>query len=205
MLVSLYKKNLVKINHSALELVCAKSLLKDGYSVKVEQRLDSVLVCDLLGTARGRQVVVEIETGFIPPESALEPSAYAQSRIASKIARYGRFGGKFALGTTPSYVLNLPAFFIGPRRGRTASGAAEIKALTDVHYHNPPVSMEELMQARLDSIFIIDVDSASTHEVDPRKYSESAAAFVGSNGFSQGLYPVKGSREGGFNFGQDTV
>ena len=177
-LVTLYGKNLVKINHSALELVCARALVKQGYEVKVESRLDSSLVCDVLGTRGDGRLIVEIETGFIPPEAALQPSAYARSRVASKIARYSRFAGRFALGTTPTYVLDLPEFFLKPPRARKAGEAAAMKALTDAVYNNPPISIEELMQARVHSVFVIDVDSAETREVDPESYREEASAFA---------------------------
>lgn len=188
-LVSLYEKNLVKINHSALELVCARSLVKQGYAVKVEQRLDKTLVCDVMGTRGDGQLIVEIETGFIPPEAALEPAAYARSRIASKIARYSRFAGKFALGTTPSYILDLPEFFVRPPRNRTREEAAEIKALTDVRYNKPPISIDELMQARLHMIFLIDVDSASTQELDPDTYDRTALVLLDWHRIVQGLNP----------------
>ena len=178
-LVKLYRKNLVKINHSALELVCARSLVNAGYSVKVEHRLDRALICDVIGTRGDGPLIVEIETGFIPPEAALEPSAYARSRIASKVARYSRFAGKFALGTTPSYVLDLPEFFVKPPRERSLTEAERIKALTDVRYNEPPISIEELMHARVHMIFVIDVDSASTQEVDPETYVDTTAALLG--------------------------
>lgn len=177
-LVNLYKKNLVKINHSALELVCARSLVKQGYAVKVEHALDKSLVCDVMGTRGDGPLIVEIETGFIPPEAALEPAAYSRSRVASKIARYSRFAGKFALGTTPSYVLDLPEFFVKPPRTRSLVEAGEIKALTDVRYNKPPISIDELLQARLHVVFMIDVDSASTREFDPESYFRMASAML---------------------------
>ena len=169
-LVKLYRKNLVKINHSALELVCARGLIKQGYEVKVEYRLDKALVCDVMGIRGDGPLIVVIETGFIPPEEALDPSAYARSRIASKIARYSRFAGKFALGTTPSYLLDLPEFFVKPPRTRSPAEAERIKALTDVRYNQPPISVEELMHSRVHMIFLIDVDTATTNEVDPETY-----------------------------------
>ena len=55
-LVGMYKKNLVKINHSALELVCARNLIRQGYEVKVEHRLDRSLVCDVFGVNDDRLV-----------------------------------------------------------------------------------------------------------------------------------------------------
>ncbi len=201
-LVGLYKKNFVKINHSALELVCSRDLIKQGYDVKVEHKLDKALVCDIMGVRGDGGLIVEIETGFIPPEAALKPSVYARSRIASKIARYSRFAGKFALGTTPSYVLDFPTFFVKPPRTRTAKEAAEIKALTDVYYNNPSIPVGELMHARLHSVFVIDVDTGKTHEVDPQSYAETSSAFTRRNDAAQALYPNRRSRGRVFNLGE---
>ncbi len=198
--MGLYRKNFVKINHSALELVCAGGLIKQGYDVTVEHKLDRALVCDVMGTRGDGPLIVEIETGFVPPEAALKPSVYARSRIASKIARYSRFAGKFALGTTPSYVLDFPPFFVKVPRARTAEEAAEIKALTDVYYDSPPISVGELMHARLHSVFVINVDSGTTKEVDPESYAERASAFIKRNHAAQALYRNRRSRGRGFNF-----
>ena len=188
-LVNLYKKNLVKINHSALELVCARSLIVQGYSVKVEHRLDESLVCDVMGTRGDGRLIVEIETGFIPPEAALEPAAYARRRIASKIARYSRFAGKFALGTTPTYILDLPEFFTKPPRNRTREEAERIKLLTDVQYNKPSIGLEDFMQARLHMVFLIDVDAASTQELDPDTYVRTALVLLDWHRIVQGLNP----------------
>jgi hypothetical protein len=201
-LVGLYRKNRVKINHSALELVCARDLVRHGYDVKVEHKLDRALVCDVLGTRGDGVLIVEIETGFIPPDAALGPSAYARGRIASKIARYSRFAGKFALGTVPSYVLDIPPFFTRPPQERTAEEAAEIKTLVDIHYRKPPVRLEEVMRARLHSIFVIDVDSGTSREVDPDGYLEAASAFAERNHPDQGLYRNQPSIRRGFIFGE---
>ncbi|HKT21610.1 MAG TPA: hypothetical protein VJR06_03165 [Nitrososphaerales archaeon] len=177
-LVELYRKNLVKINHSALELVCARSLARLGYAVKVEHRLDKTLVCDVFGTRGDGPLIVEIETGFIPPEAALEPGDYARSRIASKIARYSKFAGKFALGTTPSYVLDVPEMFVKPLKDRTVEEAAAIKKITDVNYNKPPISIGEMLGAHLHMVMVIDVDSARTQEVDPAEYLRDAKRFL---------------------------
>ena len=46
-LIEMNKRNLVKINHSTMELVCAKHLIRYGYSVDVEKQLTDILVCDV--------------------------------------------------------------------------------------------------------------------------------------------------------------
>ena len=75
-LVELYKRNLVKINHSTMELVCAKHLIRYGYSVDVEKQLTDILVCDVYAEKGEGVAIVEIETGFIPPEHALDPLGF---------------------------------------------------------------------------------------------------------------------------------
>jgi hypothetical protein len=44
-LIDLYQQNLVKINHSVLELICAANLISHGYSVDVEKSVSDILVC----------------------------------------------------------------------------------------------------------------------------------------------------------------
>jgi hypothetical protein len=177
-LTKLYGKRKVKINHSALELVCALRFIRQGYAVRVEHGLDSVLVCDVYGERPGETFIVEIETGFIPPEAALQPSLYARSRVASKVARYSGHADRFMLGTTPSYVLDFPRLFVEPVEDRARAEAERVKELTDVYYNNPLVSVDEIMDAKLDSVAIIDVDAATAMEVSPRDYLAAGSSFL---------------------------
>jgi hypothetical protein len=89
-LIEMYKKNLVKINHSILELVCASSLISKGYAVDVEKDISDILVCDIFAKKGGGNTIVEIETGFTPPDHALDTIDYFTARIMSKIARYSQ-------------------------------------------------------------------------------------------------------------------
>jgi len=169
-LVQLYKANLVKINHSVMELVCAKHLISKEYNVEVEHQLDGGLSCDLFAVKSYGSLIVEIETGFIPPEHALDPSAYTSARIASKIIRYSDHAGKFALGIPPHYILQIPQVFTVPPRQRALENLKTMKNLCDLYYQNPPVSLEEIKNARLHVIYVIDVDNAAVQEVDPETY-----------------------------------
>ena len=71
-LIEYYKKNLVKINHSVLELICAAELISHGFTVDVEKSISDILVCDLFGKKGDGTAIIEIETGFTPPEHALD-------------------------------------------------------------------------------------------------------------------------------------
>jgi hypothetical protein len=173
-LVNLHRENVVKINHSVMELVCAKYLILKGYEVQLEYPLNDVLTCDLYSIKGYGNLIVEIETGFIPPEHALDPLTYTSARLASKIIRYSSFAGKFALGIPPHYVLPFPRALAKPPRRRTADEIKAIKKLCDKYYQNPPVTEEEICNARIQEIYIIDVDQAKVQEIDPEAYMKRA-------------------------------
>ena len=173
-LENLHKENLVKINHSVMELVCAKYLILKGYEVQIEHPLNEVLTCDLYSTKGYGNLIVEIETGFIPPEHALDPLTYTSARLASKIIRYSSFAGKFALGMPPHYILPFPSALAKPPRKRTPKEIELIKNLCDRYYENPPVTEEEICNARMQEIYIIDVDQTKVYEIDPETYMKRA-------------------------------
>ncbi len=173
-LLQLQKENVVKINHSVMELVCAKYLIQKGYDVQLEYVLNELLTCDLLSTKGYGNLIVEVETGFIPPDHALDPLAYLSARLASKIIRYSSFAGKFALGVPPHYVLHFPKALASPPRKRTPEDITFIKQLCDRYYQNPPVTEEEIRNARLQEIYIIDVDRVKVLEIDPEAYMRRA-------------------------------
>jgi len=173
-LVGLQRENVVKINHSVMELVCAKYLILKGYEVQIEYSLNEVLTCDLYAIKGYGNLIVEIETGFIPPEHALFPLTYTSARLASKIIRYSSFAGKFALGMPPHYILPFPRALAKPPRKRTSEEIKAIKKLCDKYYQNPPVTEEEIQNARIQEIYIIDVDQAKVQEIDPEAYMKHA-------------------------------
>jgi len=175
-LIRLNDKNVVKINHSVMELVCAKHLILKGYEVDLERPIDG-LICDLYGVKGLGSHIVEVETGFIPPSHALDPANYRKSRIASKITRYGNHSDKFALGVPPYYMLQIPDILVKPPRDRTVEDLKYLKTLCDLYYRNPPVTLEEIRNARIHTIYIIDVDEVAIREVDPITYLKKRPVF----------------------------
>ena len=176
-LICLSEVNVVKINHSVMELVCAKHLILKGYEVNVEHPLDGELICDLYGVKGYGTLIVEVETGFVPPDHALDPATYCKARIASKITRYGNHSDKFALGVPPYYILQIPPALAKPPRDRKSEELREIKSRCDLYYKNPPVSLDEIRNARLHTIYVIDVDEVNVQEVDPSIYVENKIRF----------------------------
>ena len=173
-LIKLQKENVVKINHSVMELVAAKFLIQKGFEVQIEYQLNKILTCDLYAIKGYGNLIVEIETGYIPPENALSPLTYTSARLASKIIRYSSFSGKFALGVPPHYILPFPQTLAKPPRNRSDEEIAHIKRLCDAYYQKPPVTVEEIFNARIQEIYIIDVDRAKVQQIDPEAYLRRA-------------------------------
>ncbi|MCW4036359.1 MAG: hypothetical protein NWE75_04125 [Candidatus Bathyarchaeota archaeon] len=176
-LLDLNSRNLVKINHSVMELVTAKYLIENGFDVKLEHELDGVF-CDVYAMKGYGSVIVEVETGFVPPENAVDPATYLKARIASKITRYSGFANKFILATPPYYIMQIPPALTKPPRFRTDEEIASIKGLCDLYYTSPPVSLEEVRNARLHSIYAVDVDNVSVREWEVNEYLGKAALWT---------------------------
>lgn len=179
-LIELYKRNIVKINHSAMELVCARHLIRYGYAVDVERQLNDILICDLYATKGEGAAIVEIETGFIPPEHALDPLSYYSARVASKIARYSKFANQFVLATPPVSVLPIPRIFRRPPRDRAREDIIMVKELCDKFYRNPPVNYGEILNSHLHMVYIINVDQGKVTEMDVDSYFDALGDMISS-------------------------
>ncbi len=171
-LIELYQKNLVKINHSVLEMICASNLITQGYSVDIEKHLSDILVCDVFATKGDGTFIMEIETGFTPPDHALDTIDYYTARIASKIARYSQFCSKFALATPVLGILPIPRIFLKPPSKRTKDEIQKIKELCDRFYKNPPIDTNDILNARLHSVYLINIDKCFAKQLDPYTYLE---------------------------------
>jgi hypothetical protein len=169
-LIELYKKNLVKINHSVLEIICASNLISHGYTVDIEKQLSNILVCDVFATKGDGTFIMEIETGFTPPDHALDTIDYYVARISSKIARYSKHCSKFALATPVVGILPIPKLFLNPPSDRKMEEVQRIKNLVDRFYKNPPIEIDDILNARLHSIYLINIDKGFAKQLDPYTY-----------------------------------
>ncbi|MFB5607959.1 MAG: hypothetical protein ACE5RG_07660 [Candidatus Nitrosomaritimum yanchengensis] len=169
-LIGMYKKNLVKINHSILELICASTLISRGYAVEVEKEVTDILVCDIFAKKGDGNTIIEIETGFTPPEHAMDTIDYFSARIMSKIARYSQHCSKFSLATPVVGILPISKIFLLPPNARKKEDVQKIKDLCDRYYKNPPIKYDDILNAHLHSIFLINIDKGFAKELDPQGY-----------------------------------
>ena len=171
-LIEMYQENLVKINHSVLELICASNLISRGYVVDTEKSVSDILVCDIFAEKEGGTTIIEIETGFTPPDHALDTIDYYTARIVSKIARYSQHCSKFSLATPVIGVLPIPKIFLIPPNSRDKKEIEKAQSLCNRFYKNPPIQYEEILNAKLHSVYLIHTDKGFSKELDPPSYME---------------------------------
>jgi len=169
-LIGLYQQNLVKINHSILELICASELIRSGYTVNVEKQLSDILVCDVFATKGDGSIIIEIETGFTPPAHALNTVDYYVARIMSKISRYSKYCSKFSLATPVIGVLPIPSIFLMPSVARNHSAVKKNQSICNRFYKNPAVEFDDILNAHLHSIYLINTDKIFAKQFDPQNY-----------------------------------
>lgn len=171
-LIELYKKNLVKINHSVLELICASNLISKGYTVDVEKKISDILVCDISAKKGDLSTIIEIETGFTPPDHALDTIEYYTARITSKIARYSGHCSRFSLATPVIGILPIPKIFLIPPNSRGKKEIKKAQILCNRYYKKPPITYDEILNAKLHSIYLIHIDKGFSKELSPNIYLE---------------------------------
>lgn len=171
-LIEMYQENLVKINHSVLELICASHLISRGYVVDAEKSISEILVCDIFAEKGDGTTIIEIETGFTPPDHALDTIDYYTARIVSKIARYSQHCSKFSLATPVIGVLPIPKIFLIPPNSRDKKEIEKAQSLCNRFYKNPPIQYEEILNAKLHSVYLIHTDKGFSKELDPPSYME---------------------------------
>ena len=178
-LTELYQKNLVKINHSILELICASNLISRYYKVEVEKTITNVLVCDIFAKKGDGTTIIEIETGFTPPQHAMDTVDYFAARIISKIARYSKHCSKFSLATPVIGILPIPKIFLLPPHARSEEEVNKIKNLCDRYYKNPPIDYDDILNAHIHSIYLINIDKGFAKELDPQGYVDLTDKLLG--------------------------
>ena len=178
-LTELYQKNLVKINHSILELICASNLISRYYKVEVEKNITDILVCDIFAKKGDGTTIIEIETGFTPPQHAMDTVDYFAARIISKIARYSKHCSKFSLATPVIGILPIPKIFLLPPNARPEEEVNKIKDLCDRYYKNPPIDYDDILNAHIHSVYLINIDKGFAKELDPQGYVDLTDELLG--------------------------
>lgn len=71
----------------------------------------------------------------------------------------------------------IPSMLTKPSRFRSDKEIAEVKRYCDMYYSNPPVSNDEILNAHLHSVQVIDVENIHIREFEPKEYIDRSDLF----------------------------
>jgi len=176
-LVDVRKKKKQSINHSAMILVVSKHLVIRRYKVEVEHDLGDGLVCDIYayrpaggqGTKPTKDFIMEIETGYVGPEYAIDPNKFLKARAARKIESYSQYSKKFFIGTPPHNIVYIPEMFLKPREKRTEAEIKYWNGLCAEYYKNPSLDFNN-SKGHIEGLYVINVDSGGVQSMDVNSY-----------------------------------
>jgi len=180
-LINMAKKKLIKSNHTIMELIIAAFLIKRDFDIYIEKYLDEDLICDIYAEKNGIKLIVEVETGFVPPSNSLDPILYRAVREISKVVRYSKYSNYFALATPPYHILQLPEFLFFPPSLRSMELITKTKEILDKYYKNPPISLEEIKSAKLDYVYLTIVDEQKVIEYTAKEYYSKYVSSIRIN------------------------
>ena len=68
--------------------------------------------------------------------------------------------------------------FLNPPSQRSPVEIKKIKSHCDIHYKNPPIEYEDILNAKLDSVYLINIDKGFAKEVNPASYYSLTSSIL---------------------------
>jgi len=100
--------------HARLQYIVASYLKEKGYSVDVERCVDGIHYADVYADNGKETVIVEVETGYVPPIFIEHAEEYLWARTIVKTIKYACLASEFYIAT-PSYVkMAVPSILLEP-------------------------------------------------------------------------------------------
>ncbi len=151
-LQQLYSRGALAKAHAILQYTIAAYLYTRGYDVQVEYDLPDGLRADVYAEAPWEELIVEVETGRVPPRFIVEYDSYMRARLAYKVLLYSQHAPT-ALAI-PSY---LEPFT--PRQLLKYDGERGMIAnLIQAYYNVDPARLQILLDnARLERVYVINL------------------------------------------------
>ncbi len=146
--------------HAILQFIVALDLYKRGFDVSVEEPVDGGFKADVYAECPTGRVIVEIETGYIPPDRIHGLEEFLDAKIAFKAIAYSIYADLFILATPSHIRLPIPQELLKPIELREAEDITIIRELA-LRYDKVKASriLWRAPLSRVDGIAYINVSS----------------------------------------------
>lgn len=115
--------------HALLQFIIALDLYRRGFDVSVEEPVDGGLKADVYAESPEGRVIVEVETGYVPPDRIYSLEDFLRFKIAFKAIAYSAHADLFIVATPSHITLPIPHELLKPIEDRDPLDVAKIKSL----------------------------------------------------------------------------
>jgi hypothetical protein len=167
-IISLHKVGVLNINHSVLELITAGYLINEGYKVYVEVEMAGG-VADLYAI-KGIDLVIEVETGYVPPNNAVNAEEFLMGRLALKTARYSNVAHGFYIAVPSFYIPPIPSELLLKPDERNEEENRRIMSLIRRYTKAPDITLSDVKNSKIDGIITINSKELELKLIDVRSF-----------------------------------
>jgi hypothetical protein len=144
--------------HAILQFIVALDLHRRGFDVSVEEPVDGVFKADVYAESPLGRVIVEVETGYVPPDRIHSLEEFLEAKMVFKAVAYSAYTDVFMIATPNHIKMPVPRELLIPVEDRDESDIMAIRELA-LRYDKSKASriLWRAHLSRLDGIAYVNV------------------------------------------------
>jgi hypothetical protein len=154
--------------HAMLQFLVALDLHRRGFDVSVEEPVDGGFKADVYAEGPTGRVIVEIETGYVPPDRMYELEGFLEAKVAFKAVAYSFYTDLFVVATPSHMSLSIPEELLKPIESRSVEDVIAIRELA-LRYDRVKASriLWRAHASRVDGVAYINVSDRRVYYLIP--------------------------------------
>jgi len=167
-LLGLSKIGVLNINHSVLQLILSAYLLSKGFRVYVEVEVQGG-VMDIYAI-KGKDIGIEVETGYVPPYNAIDPEEFLMGRLSLKTAKYSNIVSEFYIAVPSFYIPPIPRELLLDPNERSEEEVRNVMRLIRKYSRTPDITINDVKTSKINGIITINTKDMKINIIDNKNF-----------------------------------
>ena len=167
-LLGLSKIGVLNINHSVLQLILSGYLLSKGFRVYVEVEVQGG-VMDIYAI-KGKDIGIEVETGYVPPNNAIDPEEFLMGRLSLKTVKYSNIVSEFYIAVPSFYIPPIPRELLLDPNERSEEEVRNIMRLIRKYSKTPDITINDVKTSKINGIITINTKDMKINIIDNKNF-----------------------------------
>lgn len=167
-LLGLSKIGILNVNHSVLQLILSGYLLSKGFRVYVEVEVQGG-VMDIYAI-KVKDLGIEVETGYVPPNNAINAEEFLMSRISLKTAKYSNMVSEFYIAVPSFYIPPIPRELLLDPNERNEEEVRNLMRLIRKYSKTPDITINDVKTSKINGIIIVNTKNMKINIIDNKSF-----------------------------------